>query len=301
MSQRLVRIGELARRVRVSPHLLRAWETRYGLLRPHRSAGGFRLYTAADEERVRRMQSHLAEGLSAAEAARVALTESPAEAPAAEAVRPARPGVPAREDLGRLGELAARLQDRLDELDEAGAQEVLDRLLAEFTLQSVIREALVPYLHALGERWASGEASVFQEHFASNVVRGRLTGLARGWGTGAGPQALLACPPGELHDLGLLMFGLALSREGWAVSFLGADTPVPALLQSVDRLRPDLVVLAATSPHRFTEVAEDVARLGRTARLAVGGAGADGELAEHVGALLLEGDPVTAARSLSSE
>lgn len=71
----LVRIGELSRRVGISDHTLRAWETRYGLLRPHRSSGGFRLYSADDERRVRRMSHLLGRGLSPAEAARVVLGE----------------------------------------------------------------------------------------------------------------------------------------------------------------------------------------------------------------------------------
>ena len=69
----LLRIGELSRRLGVSDHVLRAWESRYGLLQPVRSPGGFRLYSEADELRVRRMQAYLADGLSAAEAARAAL------------------------------------------------------------------------------------------------------------------------------------------------------------------------------------------------------------------------------------
>src|SRR5579862_9864158 len=71
----LLRIGELSRRLGVSDHVLRAWESRYGLLQPVRSAGGFRLYSAADEWRILRMQAHLADGLSAAEAARSVLRE----------------------------------------------------------------------------------------------------------------------------------------------------------------------------------------------------------------------------------
>ena len=63
-----LRIGELSRRLGVSDHVLRAWERRYGLLQPVRSPGGFRLYSEADEMRIRRMQTHLAHGLSAAEA-----------------------------------------------------------------------------------------------------------------------------------------------------------------------------------------------------------------------------------------
>jgi len=71
----VLRIGELSRRLGVSDHVLRAWESRYGLLQPVRSAGGFRLYSEADALRVRRMQAHLARGLSAAEAARAVLGE----------------------------------------------------------------------------------------------------------------------------------------------------------------------------------------------------------------------------------
>jgi DNA-binding transcriptional MerR regulator len=69
----LLRIGELSRRAGASVHVLRAGEARYGRLRPARSTGGYRLYSGADEIRVRRMQTHLDEGLSAAEAARAAL------------------------------------------------------------------------------------------------------------------------------------------------------------------------------------------------------------------------------------
>src|SRR5450755_3373789 len=74
-SSPVLRIGELSRRVGVSEHVLRAWESRYGLLQPGRSAGGFRLYSEADALRVRRMQTHLGRGLSAAEAAREVLGE----------------------------------------------------------------------------------------------------------------------------------------------------------------------------------------------------------------------------------
>src|ERR687889_1673442 len=90
-SPAMLRIGELSRRLGVSDHVLRAWERRYGLLRPVRSTGGFRLYSEADLNRVRRMQAHLARGLSAAEAARAAIDD--------EAVRPVRDaGEPPRAD-----------------------------------------------------------------------------------------------------------------------------------------------------------------------------------------------------------
>src|SRR5918995_1547203 len=85
----VLRIGELARRVAVREDLLRAWERRYGLLKPVRSPGGFRLYSNADEQRVRRMQAHLARGLAAAEAARAALEEETNRSDITASVQPA--------------------------------------------------------------------------------------------------------------------------------------------------------------------------------------------------------------------
>ena len=156
-----MRIGELSRRLGVSDHVLRAWERRYGVLRPVRSPGGYRLYSQSDEIRLRRMQAHLARGMSAAEAARAALSEAPDQA--------------SQEEGGALSHgLAAAahaLEQSLDDFDEPRAQAVLDRLLADFTVETVLREVVMPYLHELGERWAQGRTTVSGEHFASNLLR----------------------------------------------------------------------------------------------------------------------------------
>jgi hypothetical protein len=52
-----------------------------------------------------------------------------------------------------------------------------------------------PTCTTLGGRWESGEVRVMQEHLASNLIRGRLLALARGWERGNGPMALFACRP----------------------------------------------------------------------------------------------------------
>jgi MerR family transcriptional regulator, light-induced transcriptional regulator len=286
----LLRIGELSRRVGVSEHLLRIWERRYGLLKPARSPGGFRLYSEADADRVRRMQAYLTRGLSAAEAARAVLSED-------DVVR-VRHAHPERERRDGLSDAAAALARALDELDEPSAQATLDRLLADFTVETVLRDVLMPYLHELGVRWQQGIISVAQEHFASNVVRGRLTSLARGWGEGNGPLAILACPPEELHDLALLVFGIVLNRNGWRVGYLGVSTPLDDVMSTATEMHPDLVVLAATTPERFARHAEELSRLARIAPLALAGAGATRHLADAVGARLLDDDPVTEAQGL---
>jgi DNA-binding transcriptional MerR regulator len=280
-----VRIGELSRRTGVGIELLRAWERRYGLLRPARSDGGFRLYTADDERRVHLMQRHLERGLAAAEAARAAIAEGHA------ARHGETPGVLLETGRERLG--AA-----LDRLDDTAAHGALDSLLAGFTLETVLSGAVLPHLAALGERWERGDATVAQEHFASNLLRGRLLALARGWDRGNGPRAVLACAPGELHDLPLIAFGLALAGRGWRITYLGPDTPAQSLADARAVLRPDAVVVAATLQGHLEPAEDLLARVAATTRLYLAGPGADDELARRVRATLLAGDPVAAASSL---
>ena len=283
----LLRIGELSRRLGVSDHVLRAWENRYGLLQPVRSPGGFRLYSEADEARVRQMQAYLADGLSAAEAARAALEGGTSPDPGWLA------GPPAAAAAG--SEPLAALRQALDAFDEPAAQAVLDRLMTELSLPAVLRDVVLPYLADLGERWQRGTASIAVEHFASNLIRGRLAGLARGWGSGHGPQALLACPPGELHDMALMVFGIVLNRNGWRIGYLGASTPVGELARSAGTSRPDLIVLAATVPENLEPLRSELASLAGRVPLALAGAGVTAQIASAVGARLMTRDPVTEA------
>jgi DNA-binding transcriptional MerR regulator len=280
-----LRIGELSRRVGVSPELLRAWERRYELLQPTRSSGGFRLYSDADELRVRRMQGHLQQGMSAAEAAQAALAGSTS---------------PEDASTTSLGESAKELQDALERYDEQAANAVLDRTLSTFGTETVLAEIVNTVLHALGERWAAGELTVAHEHFASNLLRGRLLGIARGWGRGSGPLALLACPPGEWHDLPLVLFGIALRAAGWRIVLLGADTPISTIERVVEDISPAVVVLAATMPESLEAVEHEVAGLAARLPVAVGGRGTSAALADRTGALLLPADQEEAATTLAA-
>jgi MerR family transcriptional regulator, light-induced transcriptional regulator len=276
-----LRIGELSRRSGVSPELLRAWERRYGLLQPTRSAGGLRLYSPDDIARVQVMQQHLADGFAAAEAAALATrTTRHSDEEIA---------VPAASD-----ELAAALAS----FDDGAAHAVFDALLARLSLDTLLRDVIVPYLHELGQRWERGDVSIAQEHFASTLLRGRLLGLARGWGRGIGPVAVLACAPGEQHDLGLLAFGLALRARGWRIVYLGADTPITSVADAARSCGPEVVVVSAVDPRVFRRHAQELQQLARDTRLCLGGAGAakarlDADL------LQLTGDPVDEADQLT--
>lgn len=271
-----LRIGEFARRVQVSPELLRAWERRYGLLKPIRSEGGFRLYTAEDEERVARMKLALDDGLSAAEAARRALAE----------VRPMD---------GLLDDARGRLLAAAHTYDEVAVHAVLDEALAGFALETVLRELILPVLREVGDQWERGELEVGQEHFASHLIRERLLGLARLWGRGGGPLAILACAPGERHDISLLAFGLLLRSHGWRILYLGADTPLETLGRAVATTNPRRVVVVSFDPSLLDAVAAGLRRLAGTAPLVLSGPGASDELCAGLRIERLDGDLIDAA------
>ena len=282
----LLRIGELSRRTGVPADTLRAWERRYRLIDPARSDGGYRLYSPADQERVRAMRALIDTGLSAAEAARQARMGAVAP-PAGGTVVPAG--------------AERRLREALERFDEAEANAVLDEAIAALSIEAVATGIVLPVMEEVGERWERGEASVGQEHFATNVVRGRLAGLARNWGAGSGPLAILACPPGELHDVGLLVFGLVLRARGWRIAYLGANTPIATIADAAARLEPRAVVLAALTAEPFCSAAEEIAPLGERTPVVLAGAGADETLSRQAHAELLSGDPVGGAEQLAAQ
>jgi len=279
-----LRIGEFSRRVGESALLLRAWETRYGLVSPERTPGGLRLYSEADEGRVRTMRRHIDGGLSASEAARLAKLDDQAENVSATA---------------SLADIRAALERSVEALDEPAVQAALDQLLVTVGPRIALAEVILPFLRWLGERWAAAETSVVDEHFASNIISGRLRTLAQGWGEGFGPLAVLACPPGEQHELGLLSFGLALRERGWRITYLGADTPIDDIRARAKALSPTIVVLAAVSPQRFLSNADALTALAAAVRVGLGGAGASLALASKLGAEALSGDLIGVAATLA--
>src|SRR3954469_18023970 len=111
-----MRIGEISQRTGITPELLRAWERRYGLLRPRRTDGRTRLYSAADETRVRLMQRYIESGLAPAEAAEMVTASRLTIRPGSATVVPA----------AEVERAHAEMQASLDRFDETSAQRALE-------------------------------------------------------------------------------------------------------------------------------------------------------------------------------
>ena len=282
----LMRIGALSEQTGVSAELLRAWERRYGLLTPQRSPGGFRLYDDEDVACIRKMKSLTDAGLSASDAARHVMA-------AAVGSTLAQPGSPP------LDAIRSQLGAAFRSFDEAALEAAIDSTFSTLDLDTATVEVFLPALRALGDDWSLGRVSVAQEHFALNVLRGRLLALARGWDSGLGPRALLACPPGEYHDVSLVLFGIAMHRRGWRITFLGANTPLDDIASAQERLSPRISVLFAANWDDHAAITSRLrTRLGDSVFLAGSTAG---PLAAAIGCRWLAGNPVSEAETLTRE
>ena len=234
-------IEAVARRTGVRAATLRKWEQRYQVLRPERTAGSHRRYSERDVLRVEWLKARLAEGYRIGEAA--ALLGAPGELP---------------------GNDPAALRDALAAAALNGARPDFGALLEEcFALyppEAAVEEVVAPALHTIGERWQAAELSVADEHRASALVRRKLHGLIDP-NPSDGAKALLACAPGERHEIGLLCAGILLQASGLGIVYLGPDTPVAQALELARDLGCDAVAIGATMAEHAARADAELADL----------------------------------------
>lgn len=261
------RIKTVAELTGIPRNTLLAWERRYGLVSPERQDNGFREYDDVDVARLRQLKALVDAGHPPGEAVSMlrARAAAPASAPTeADLVRSVRDGLIS----------VARRFDRADADARVTA-------LSAVPFVRQIDEVYFPFLREIGDRWAAGDISVAQEHFASGWVRDRFAAIVSILGFGrSGPLGTLlcACLPGEQHELGLMGEAIRCSLDGWHVVWLGANVPIEDLVDAIRRVAPDAVYLSATMPldadlYR-TWMSEIRAVAGASTRVSVGGAAA---------------------------
>ena len=153
------------------------------------------------------------------------------------------------------GELRQGLAERLDALDRPGAvQLVLDAVAqGRIGIPDLYTQVLGPYLTEVGSRWQHGRELVWQEHFASHVVRTIVEALYPEVARQAaavprgGDTVLLVCPPREEHELGLRMLSDRFELAGYRAVFLGADTPIADIVEAAGAVRASIVALSVST------------------------------------------------------
>jgi DNA-binding transcriptional MerR regulator/methylmalonyl-CoA mutase cobalamin-binding subunit len=227
----------------VNPVTLRAWERRYGLIQPRRTDKGHRLYSASDIERIKQILRLVEEGISIGQVRDALQTSSSAPA--------------ASSSNDTWNTYLNRMVTAIERFDESGLERVYSEAMSLYPVEVVTRQLLVPLLTELGDRWQNATGSVAEEHFFGVYMRNKLGArFHHRQGKPQGPRLLAACLPGELHELGLLLFGLAAHDRGFQVILLGADMPLAELPVVVERTKCDAIVLSGSiqpSPELLTQ------------------------------------------------
>jgi len=216
---------------------LRAWERRYSLITPQRTPKGHRLYTHQDVERIRQIVELLNQGIS------VSHVKPLLDHPPGEGVGAAIDG-----DVDIWQHYLDRMLSAIEKFDEPVLDNTYNDALSLYPVDIVNRRLTTPLLRLLGERWKQRETGIAEEHFFSIYLRNKLGARIHHLNQRVNaPLLLLACPPGELHEIGLLFFALAAVNSGYRVLILGANTPLQQIPGVLDNKPCVGVVLSSSS------------------------------------------------------
>ena len=234
----------------IAADTLRAWERRYGLPMPQRSAGGHRLYSQRDIETIKWLMKRQGEGLSISRAVdlwneQIASGTDPL-ADLAQTASPSTVPAPYKSADTTLDLLRADWVEACLNFSESTGEQILNQAFSLFPVEAVCIEVLQKGMSEIGEQWYENRASVQQEHFASSLAMRRLDALLSASPAPTRNQTVLVgCPPEEWHTFTPLLLALLLRRRGWNVIYLGANVPADQFSVTVKTIKADLVVLVA--------------------------------------------------------
>ena len=296
-------IAQTSMRTGLSVATIRAWERRYGVVRPERTPGGYRLYDDASIERLIRMRRLVeGEGWRPRQAADQILAggwEPAPSDPDATADRSAMAGGPRADTTDALGgetrigparEAIDALLEATRDLDIPAMERVLDERFAVERFELAMERVVFPALRAIGEAWAAGTIGVAQEHAASETVRRRLARFFDAAGVvGPKPRLIVGAPPGTQHEIGAFAFAVGCRRAGLPVLYLGANVPLASWVETVRETAASIVVLAVVTEPDVSAaslVIEAIGRENNPPTCFVGGAFAS-EVPRQLGAIQL--------------
>jgi DNA-binding transcriptional MerR regulator len=253
----------VVQRTGVPADTFRAWERRYGIPNPIRTSGNQRLYAERDIATIKWLRDQTIAGMTISQA--IALFHSQnssrlkADPSTVHADSHTANGQHLGGGTGPYREIRDELVRSLLLLDGSAADRVVEEALAIINLEDVCLHVLQSALTDIGARWEHGKASVAVEHYASCYVQRKFGALFNqsNPNEGRGP-IVAACPEGELHEIGLLLTCLFLSRRSYQILFLGANLPIDDLVLTIDRVQPPLVLLSASREETALKVAQYV-------------------------------------------
>jgi DNA-binding transcriptional MerR regulator/methylmalonyl-CoA mutase cobalamin-binding subunit len=219
----------------ISTDTLRAWERRYGVVRPKRAANGRRLYDAADIARLRLLRQVVALGHSIQRVAPLSDAELEGILSAEQQVGPERPAT----------DLVDRVLRAVDHYRPDLCDEALGLAIAALSPRHAVRYVLAPALVEAGERWHRRRWSAAQEHLLTASVERLVMVTMHTYQKAAwGPGIVFGTLPGERHVLGSLLAAFLAASHGLRCCYLGADLPPEELAEAARKSRSAVVAVS---------------------------------------------------------
>ena len=240
------RIKTVASMTGLSTHLIRKWEERYNLVHPQRGPNGYRTFTEDDVQFLLYLKSQLTNGETIGQ-----LAES-GETHLRQAMRNTSLGCPNIPNQFQAEGLKVLQAAQTHDVD------AIQRTIASWILQLGLEEAMegivFPVLRFIGELWHQGRISNSAENSVSRIIRQQLIDqLRKDWSSGQA-HALIACVPGDYHEIAPLTATLLLQKRGWQATYLGPDVSFEVLQLALRRRHPDLMILSSTTEPDFQAV-----------------------------------------------
>ncbi|MCP5519154.1 MAG: MerR family transcriptional regulator [Verrucomicrobiales bacterium] len=281
----------VARRTGLSAHVIRIWEKRYRAVEPDRTATNRRLYSESDVERLSLLHAATASGHSIGLIAQLPTAHLRQLLSRSAAVAPAPCSEPPAPETLR-NQCVAAIRD----LDQHELERLLRGAALQHGTQGVLQKLVAPLATDVGRLWQQGEITAAHEHFASAVIRGFLTDLARPFAlTPAAPMLVVGTPAGQIHELGAVIAAAAATAHGWRVTYLGPSLPACELASAALRTESRAVALSVVYPKDDPDLSRELEQLrsylpARTA-IIVGGraAGAYARVLDRIGARIAVG------------
>jgi DNA-binding transcriptional MerR regulator len=232
--QGLFPISTVANLTGVNPVTLRAWERRYGLIKPHRTESGHRLYSDEDVENIKLILQLIDEGVAISrvrEALKIAKEDQLSE----------------EQDTSHWHQYQEDMLRGVNNFDEGILDAVYNEAMSLYPVDIVTKQLLLPLLEKLGQRWMHVSTGVAEEHFFSVFMRNKLGARFHHQNQkNTGPRIIAACLPNEQHEFGLMLFSLAAHARGYRIILLGADMPIEQIAEVVHRSNSNGVVLSGS-------------------------------------------------------
>lgn len=234
-------IKAVSKRTGLSPHVIRIWEKRYGVVKPHRTGTNRRLYSEAETERLALLRNAILAGHSIGSIC--SLSKDELAELAGEAHGETNHSIPQK----RAG--IDEALEAIRAMDAVKLDAVLTREIVALGQHGLLERLIVPLTHTLGELWRTGEITAAHEHFASAAIRTFLGANSRpfAW-TKDMPTLVVGTPAGQLHELGAVIAAAAAGDAGWRAVYLGTSLPAAELAGAAVQNQARAVALSIVYP-----------------------------------------------------